>query len=132
MNKEILLMKQQRVKLMRRIKEESEEFRRRKLEQDKEVMQLRAKDRKRAVSTQNHYTVNIFMSAVTVVDSLAHYNYLLLAPGCTNPFRYKPTPCVTTLQPPLRGKSICFMHNQTVSHKLFNRRPIDSFSLFNP
>lgn len=42
-------MKQQRVKLMKQIKEESEKFRRWKVEQDKKVMQLKARDRKMQV-----------------------------------------------------------------------------------
>ena len=42
-------MKQQRVRLMKHIKEESENFRKWKLEQDKKVLQLKAKDRKREV-----------------------------------------------------------------------------------
>ena len=50
MNKEILGMKQQRVRLMKQIKEESENFRKWKMEQDKKLMQLKAKDRKREVS----------------------------------------------------------------------------------
>ena len=43
-------MKQQRVRLMKQIKEESENFRKWKMEQDKKLMQLKAKDRKREVS----------------------------------------------------------------------------------
>lgn len=42
-------MKQQRVKLLKQIKEESEKFRRWKMDQDKKVLQLKARDRKMQV-----------------------------------------------------------------------------------
>ncbi|XP_067939314.1 chromosome-associated kinesin KIF4A-like isoform X2 [Watersipora subatra] len=47
LNKEIVSMKQQRVQLMKRIKEESENFRKWKLEQDKKMVQMKARERKR-------------------------------------------------------------------------------------
>ena len=52
LNKEIVSMKQQRVRLMKQIKEESEKFRKWKMEQDKKVMQLKAKDRKMQVTSE--------------------------------------------------------------------------------
>ena len=42
-------MKQQRVKLMKQIKADGEEFRKFKQQKDKEVIQLKAKERKRMV-----------------------------------------------------------------------------------
>nr|XP_033800607.1 chromosome-associated kinesin KIF4A isoform X2 [Geotrypetes seraphini]XP_033800608.1 chromosome-associated kinesin KIF4A isoform X2 [Geotrypetes seraphini] len=47
LNKEIQLMKTQRVQLMRQMKEEAERFRHWKQQKDKEVMQLKERDRKR-------------------------------------------------------------------------------------
>ena len=42
-------MKQQRVKLMKQLKADGEEFRRFRQQKDKEVIQLKAKERKRIV-----------------------------------------------------------------------------------
>uniref|UniRef100_A0A8C5ID88 Kinesin family member 4A n=1 Tax=Junco hyemalis TaxID=40217 RepID=A0A8C5ID88_JUNHY len=47
LNQEIREMKQQRVQLMRQMKEDTEKFRQWKLQKDKEVIQLKEKDRKR-------------------------------------------------------------------------------------
>ncbi|XP_013399662.1 chromosome-associated kinesin KIF4-like [Lingula anatina] len=47
MNTDIQTMKQQRVKLMKQMKEEADNFRKWKQSKEKEVMQLKAKDRKR-------------------------------------------------------------------------------------
>ncbi|XP_066195028.1 chromosome-associated kinesin KIF4-like [Sylvia atricapilla] len=47
LNQEVKEMKQQRVQLMRQIKEDSEKFRQWKQQKDKEVIQLKEKDRKR-------------------------------------------------------------------------------------
>ncbi|KPP65238.1 chromosome-associated kinesin KIF4-like [Scleropages formosus] len=47
LNQEIQAMKMQRVQLMRRMKEDSEKFRQWKQKKDKEVLQLKEKDRKR-------------------------------------------------------------------------------------
>jgi len=55
LNEQIVRMKQQRVRLMKQIKEESENFRKWKMEQDKKLMQLKAKDRKRDVREYNSW-----------------------------------------------------------------------------
>ncbi|XP_063277944.1 chromosome-associated kinesin KIF4A [Prinia subflava] len=47
LNQEIMEMKQQRVQLMRQMKEDTEKFRQWKQQKDKEVIQLKEKDRKR-------------------------------------------------------------------------------------
>ncbi|XP_033632006.1 chromosome-associated kinesin KIF4-like [Asterias rubens] len=58
LNTDILSMKQARVRLMRQLKEEGEKFRQWKAQKDKEVLQLKAKDRKRQCEfskmTQKH------------------------------------------------------------------------------
>ncbi|XP_038063245.1 chromosome-associated kinesin KIF4A-like [Patiria miniata] len=58
LNKEIHLMKQARVRLVKQMKEEGDKFRQWKAQKDKEVLQLKAKDRKRQCEfskmTQKH------------------------------------------------------------------------------